>query len=382
MNARLVATLVALACGMACPRLFVQPLRELALAKIGFAADDTALVVAAIMIAHTLRPMIGLGIDASARRGVDPRWWLRVAAATALVAGLASGAFEEPTSGLLVLLALVFGCAVVVELVTSAAIVGEQARGAESALLGSARTFVATGMVLVTGVAAGWVAEAPSRRLGPLIATLMSLALVASWAIPRTPRSAVPSHGWRSTSVLVAACLAFTFYTVPGFGTLLFIRQRGEFGLSQIQIGGLESLNNFAALLGVLAYYRLRRRAPLSQTLPAAVAIYGVGDAMYLFYGPDLRAPAIEVVNGLLTAAGLAAIAEMVIRGAGREARALSIAVILCAANIGTSAAEIIGTKLGGAGLSFTELVLLHVACYLALAAAMYTGRARLALDE
>lgn len=180
-------------------------------------------------------------------------------------------------------------------------------------------------------------------------------------------------------TALAVALLAGVFYGVPGFETVLVDRQRGELGLSTMTIGMLGSLNNGAALVGILLYHRLRGRIALPVMLPAAIAMYALSSVPYLFYGPGLIIPTAEVLNGLVGTFGLAAISETAVRGAGRDGRALAIAVILGAANVGILLAEILGAALSAAGLSFAALVSLHVACHGLLAWGVWRLRARLA---
>jgi hypothetical protein len=298
----------------------------------------------------------------------------------AIAAGLTTMLSDLRVGLLLPALGVAVGCAVVVEVVTSAAIAGEQARGAKAPLLGSARTFLSNA-VLLGGPAAAWIAASPSSRLGPLLVVLMTVALVASAGMhrPAAPETAVAESRTLARPVLQAAILGFVFYVVPGFATLVYVKQRDQLGFSLFTCGVLESLNNLSGLAGVFVFYRLRRRFPLAMTLPAAIVLYAIGSEAYLFYGGGWVAPVIEAINGFLATMGLAAMWETAVRGAGREGKAFSTAVILCASGIGNALSEVIGTWLVAvSGMSFSQIVLLHVACYGALAVAVSRLRGHL----
>lgn len=375
--ARLGPMFALLFCAVGCTRLFGQPLRAFLREQLGLAADETALVVALVMLTDTLRPALALAVDVSAGRGVEPRTWVRVAAAVAIVAALASTLSGAPAMLLWVGIAL--ASAVVVELVASAAIAGEQARGTTTALLGPARTFVMTGVTVVASIAAGWSAQAPARRLGLLVAAMMAVALLVSRRLPRWERAAARRRVAPSRTALAAAVFAFAFYIVPGFSTLLYIERHEVLGFSQLAIGGLEALNNLAGLAGLLAYRMLRARVELPVMLPAAIAAYALSPAGYLVYTHGWVAPAVEIVNGALSIVGLAAVSETILRGAGSEGDALPTAIILCAAHTAVALSDPLGSSLETAGLSFAGVVVLHIGCYGVVA--MVVARLRRRLD-
>lgn len=202
----------------------------------------------------------------------------------------------------------------------------------------------------------------------------MAIAFIASFwmsgnAAPRTETST--DRLGLSKAAVGAAVLGFVFYGVPGFATLLYIKQREQLHLSLLAVASLDSLNNVAALFGAILYYRLRRRLPLRRMLPVGIVAYAIGSESYLFYSSSLAAPPIEIANGFLSALGLGAMWETAVRGAGDKGQAVTMALVLFASNVGISLSEVIGSSLSSAGMRLDQVIFLHVSCYALLALAM-----------
>lgn len=376
--ARLRAMLILLFCGVGCIKLIGQPLRAWLREELHLGAGETALIVALVMVTEAMRPVLALGIDALARRGVDPRMWGYLAAGLAIVAAFTSTTSATSATTILWIGLAVVG-AVILETIAFAAIAAEQARGVSTALLGPARTFVICSVTVIASALAGWVAEAPLSRLGPIAAAIMAVALLASRALP--PRAVMPAQQrlTPSRATLTAAGFAFIFYVVPGFATLLYIERHDVLGFSQWTIGGLEALNNLAAIPGLIAYRWLRSRAELTVVLPLAIGAYALSPVGYLVYSPGWVAPAVELSNGILSIFGLAAVSEALVRGAGREGAALSAAVVLGAAHLGVALSDPLGAGLKEVGLPFVGVIAIHIGCYSVVATVVSRFRGQIA---
>ncbi|MFT3775391.1 MAG: hypothetical protein QM820_59350 [Minicystis sp.] len=165
------------------------------------------------------------------------------------------------------------------------------------------------------------------------------------------------------------ALLGFLFYAVPGFGVVQYYRQVQVFGFTPSECGWLDLINNGAGLLALPCFFVLRRRVSLGRALPICIGLYALGSSLYMLYDRGFVAPLVEAGNGFLATFGLCAIQESAAKSAREQGGAGTLALILCASNVGVVVSEVLGARIYvAAGRPFGPLVLSHCALYVLLA--------------
>lgn len=146
----------------------------------------------------------------------------------------------------------------------------------------------------------------------------------------------------------LAALFIFLKDLSPGFGqisTPLYYYQTNVLGFDAVFIGWLGGLYNGCAIVGALLYGVLCTRVPLKTLLTGSIILSVFGSLLFLSYSAS-SATAIQAISGLLGIFVSVALMDLAARAAPVGAEAMAYSLLMSAANLGTTGADIGGSWL------------------------------------
>jgi len=220
------------------------------------------------------------------------------------------------------------------------------------------RTLVLGAAGLAAGPVGGFLA---ARAFGWTCATeaILFLLLIpaVAWLLPE-PRAASRAGAAlvdlrrqfgamrRCRPLWIAAAFLFLDQLSPGFGMPLFFYQTETLKFSSQFIGNLGLIAGLGGVAGVVLYGVLCSRVPLNRMLAGGIVFSAAGSLLYLGYHSQRAALGIEAANAFLSAGVAIALLDLAARATPRGSEALCYSLLMSAANLGVSLANVSGSWL------------------------------------
>jgi hypothetical protein len=162
----------------------------------------------------------------------------------------------------------------------------------------------------------------------------------------------------KSKAFLWATAFTILVYFAPGFGTVMFYRQKQEFLFTDQTIGFLRSAYPIGAVLSAVLYLAICRRIELRPLLIVGLLTNALANFLMLLYSKDVTADfLIEGANGLFSTISAIALLDLVSRSIPRGSEAFGISLILSLEWFASHFGDVVGSYLRDRGVTFAELV-------------------------
>lgn len=232
--------------------------------------------------------------------------------------------------------------------------------------LGTLRETIIAGTVLVAQPVGGYlVGHAFGLTCG--IGAVLFLGLIPAALLLLPEREAgstpdtVPEATWAdirarlrpvfvgSRALWIAVLFVFLKDLSPGFGSIgtpLYYYQTNILRFDSVFLGWMGTLSNAAAITGALLYGVLCTRVPLARLLVMGVVFSVVSSLLFLGYHSHASAAVIHATSGLLGIFMPVALMDLAARASPRGAEAMSYSLLMSAANLAMTCADLSGSWL------------------------------------
>ena len=225
--------------------------------------------------------------------------------------------------------------------------------------LGTLRETIIAGTILVAQPVGGYlVGHAFGLTCG--IGAVLFLGLIPAALVFLPERQAAPPATWAdlkarlkpvfgSRALWLAALFIFLKDLSPGFGSIgtpLYYYQTDTLKFSPVFLGWLGAIFNGAAIVGALVYGVLCTRVPLARLLVIGIVLSVVSSLLFLGYRSHTSAVVVQAASGLLGIFVAVALMDLAARASPRGAEAMSYSLLMSAANLGNTGADIAGSWL------------------------------------
>lgn len=334
------------------------PFQYLLKTELHVSRETMAAFFALSTIAWYFKPIAGILSDSVPLFGTRRRHYLMLSSIAAALLWLVIWLVPRTYSSLMLSSIGMNAMLVIGSTVAGALMVEFGQRYGATGRLTSARYFVFSACVLLSGPIGGFLAARPFRLTALTGAiSALSAAPFAFWLLKEPRVARVSGAAWtssreqfrtlmRSRTLWIAAGFIFFLYIAPGFGTPLYYFQTDTLKLSQQFIGTLILLAGAFSLVGSFAYGLLCSRVTLRTLLFLSIAASAVGTLGYLFYHSGAAAAIVESENGFVGALAELALMDLAVRATPRGSEGLGFALMISVRNASVSASDIFGSYL------------------------------------
>lgn len=227
--------------------------------------------------------------------------------------------------------------------------------------MGTLRETIIAGTILVAQPVGGYlVGHAFGLTCGIGAVLFLGLIPAAALLLPERHAAAAPKATladiksrlkpvFGSRALWLAALFIFLKDLSPGFGAIgtpLYYYQTNVLKFDSVFLGWLGAIFNGAAITGALIYGVLCTRLPLARLLVIGIVLSVVSSLLFLGYHSHTSAIVIQAASGLLGIFVAVALMDLAARASPRGAEAMSYSLLMSAANLGTTCADISGSWL------------------------------------
>lgn len=152
-----------------------------------------------------------------------------------------------------------------------------------------------------------------------------------------------------SRALWMAVLFVFLKDLSPGFGSIgtpLYFYQTNVLHFDAVFIGWLGGVFQGAAVVGALIYGALCTRLPLARLLVIGIVLSVVSSLLFLGYHSRTAAVVIHAASGLLGIFVAVALMDLAARAAPRGSEAMCYSLLMSAANLGNTCADLSGSWL------------------------------------